>query len=229
MKLDNKELHAFLISQGINELYHANSVSTAITFINQNGLLSRGAVEEKELIQSSQSSDGSDKIHNVWNDVFVDTVDLHSYFNRQNYYGPVLFKISIDFLLESDFDIWVTKDNPQDWSDALSDEEKYFVSVTELEEKWDDFQRQKKMVTIRDMHDAILFDYLNGVVVDNPNVSIGDKIVFNESVKALKKAIGSNNLLKNKVSTRNCSNCFCKSNYLNQVHVNDIKRLFLTN
>ena len=75
-------------------------------------------------------------------DIFLDTVDLHSYFGRQNHYGPVLFKFSIEFLRELEIDIWITKDNPINWTEEMTNKEKYFSTVTELKKNWNDYQRQ---------------------------------------------------------------------------------------
>ena len=149
MKISNRELHTFLLSKDINYVYHANTVSTSITYIQNGGLLSRGDVEDKKLNQTIQSSDDDDKLFDVWNDVFIDTHDLHSHFPRQNLYGPVLFKFNIDFLLIDDIDIWITKDNPIYWNKSLSDKDKYFQSIDELKELWDSIECQKRMTTIR--------------------------------------------------------------------------------
>src|SRR5690606_6072642 len=112
MKLDNYQLYKFLSEAGISKLYHANTVTTSISFIKADGLLSRGAIESSGLVQTPQKSDWIDKEYNVWNDIFLDTIDLHSYFNRQNYYGPVLFQLSAKFIIEEDYDISITKKNP---------------------------------------------------------------------------------------------------------------------
>lgn len=229
MKLNNTELHALFIEKGVTRLFHANTVSTSITFIQQNGLLSRGGVESKGLFQTPQSSDEIDKRFNIWNDVFIDTVDLHGYFPRQNLYGPVSFQFSIDFLLYEDYNVWITKDNPIYWSDAMTDENKYFQSVEELRANWDLYQRQKKMVTIRNMNEPVLFDYLIEVVVDDPRVNIGERILFNECVAGIKGAISTKPSLINKFRTRECTSCFCRDNYLNQVSVSELKKLFLPN
>lgn len=111
------------------------------------------------MYQSPQSSDNDDKKFNVWNDIFLDTVDPHEYMRRQNRYGPVLFKFSIDFLIETDLEIWITKNNPIYWTDLTIQAEKYFATVQELRESWDSYQRQKKMVTIRGETQPILFNY----------------------------------------------------------------------
>jgi hypothetical protein len=229
MKLDNISLHQLFLEKDITILHHANTLATSITFLESNGLISRGGVEQHGLYQTEQGSDDSDKIFDVWNDIFIDTIDLHGYFPRQNVYGPISFKISIDFLLAENFDIWVTKNNPQYWNAAMTMEQKYFSSVDELRDTWNNYERQRKMITIKNVNEPILFDYLKQVLVDDPRVEIQGYHLFNEAVAALKHTLGDNTSLKNKFLIRpNCSvACYCRDNYLNQVNTNTLKRLFL--
>ena len=232
MRLDNKKLYDFLIEKEILVLYHANTVRTSLTYFKELGLLSRGAVENKGLIQTEQSSDEIDKVINVWNDVFLDTVDLHSFFPRQNYYGPVLFELSIELVQNTEFEIWITKNNPINWKKESTNEERYFVSMEELIEKWDTIARQRKMITIRHNNTPILFQYVKRIIVDDPKVSFKDeenKIhVFNETVKIIKEVITNDHPLKGKFITRDCNGyCYCISNYLHQHNKQEIKRLFL--
>ncbi len=56
-----------------------------------------------QLFQTPQLSDEIDKVVDVWNDVFFDSQDLHGYFPRQNLYGPVSFKFSIDLILNPEY------------------------------------------------------------------------------------------------------------------------------
>lgn len=232
MKLDNLELYNFLVEKNILALYHANTVGTSITYFRNNGLLSRGAVEKLNLYQTPQSSDEVDKVLNVWNDVFIDTSDLHTYFSRENYYGPILFELDRELIKNIDFEIWITKNNPIYWRPDTSLQERYFQSVDELREKWDLIQRQRKMITIRNNSTPILFNYVRRILVDDPRVTIdsgdGNRIhVFNESQKKVKEIITDNHSLKGKFMTRTCNNCWCTSNYLQQKTVDDLKRLFL--
>lgn len=44
MELDPREIYEVLKRQNILFLYHANTVSTSCTYIEQDGLVSRGAV-----------------------------------------------------------------------------------------------------------------------------------------------------------------------------------------
>lgn len=228
MKLNNRDLYNFLKEKGITQLYHSNTVSTSVTFFEQNGLLSRGYIEDRDLFQSFQSSDEIDKKFNVWNDVFLDTVDLHVHFHRQNNYGPISFQFSIEFLLYNDYDIWITKNNPIYWNDKMSDADKYFESVEELKDKWDLFQLHRKMITIRNPKSPILFNYLLRCVVDDPRVQCEDFHFGKECIIALKKAV-LNTQFMNKLKWRRCDKkgCYCERNYLYDVEIPDLKRLFL--
>ena len=104
MKLDNRKLYELLKDKGVTNLYHANTVATSITFIEEGGLLSREYVENKELYQTLQTSDEIDKLFDVFDDIFLDTTDLHKHFCRQNHYGPVLFQFSLELLLDDEFE-----------------------------------------------------------------------------------------------------------------------------
>lgn len=232
MKLNNSELYDFLIEKEVLALYHANTVRTSLTYFAERGLLSRGAVESKGLIQTPQSSDEVDKVLNVWDDVFLDTVDLHSFFPRQNYYGPVLFVLDIDLIKDEEFEIWITKNNPINWKKATPDDERYFIDVDDLRKHWDEIPRQRKMITIKNNDSPILFNYVRKVIVDDPKVTlIQDEVkthVFNESFKIIKNAITDEHPLKGKFTIRDCKGyCYCTSNYLHQHNAEEIKRLFL--
>jgi hypothetical protein len=232
MRLNNQDLYDFFIEKDILVLYHANTIKTSLTYFQQNGLLSRGAVQNLGLIQTDQSSDEADQVLNVWNDVFLDSTDLHTFFGRQNYYGPVLFEFDISLIQNDDYEIWITKDNPIYWDTESTDESRYFQNVEELSDEWDNYQRQKKMITIRNNSTPILFDYIRRVIVDDPRVKIPDGNeghihLFNEAFKLIKQNVPIGHILKRKFITRNCTNCWCRDNYLKQVVPNELKRLFL--
>ncbi|HFQ5130070.1 TPA: hypothetical protein ACGUU0_004611 [Vibrio vulnificus] len=228
MKLDNLELHQFFQEKSINYLHHANTVATSISFISSGGLLSRGDIERSSLTQTVQASDGEDKQFDVWDDVFLDTADLHGHFPRQNVYGPVLFKFNISFLLENNVDVWITKDNPMYWTSVISNEERYFQSVDELRTNWDQYERQKKMITIRKPGLPVLFSALEEIIVDDPRILIyNDTHVFNEMKNALFAATENFHGIREKIKIRECRNCFCRQNYLYQVPTEQSARLFL--
>lgn len=232
MKLNNQDLYNFYKEKNINYLYHANTLGTSITYIQNNGILSRGSVEAQNLFQTPQSSDEKDKSVGVWDDVFIDSTDLHSYFNRQNHYGPILFEFLTELILDVNYEIWITKDNPINWGEDTPDEEKYFSDVNELKEKWDKIPRQRKMTTIRWNNTPILFEYLNKIIIDDPRVILYKETkneihLFNEFTKKLKVIITNNAHLSNKFITRECTSCFCRINYLKEVSSYDLKRFFI--
>ncbi|MET2954467.1 hypothetical protein [Vibrio harveyi] len=228
MKIDNKELYNFLKGKGIEHLFHANTVATSITYIENGGLLSRDWVERSNLYQTSQSSDEIDKLFDVFDDVFLDTEDLHKYFSRQNHYGPVLFKFNIDMLLEENLEIWVTKDNPIYWDKKSKTKDNYFVDVNELSNLWTNHDKQRKMITVKKPTSPILFNYLEEICLDNPKVLIHDDVSLRvESKRALEKAIEAKKELEGKLVWRQCGHCFCTDNYLKQVPTYELARKFL--
>jgi hypothetical protein len=232
LKLNNSELYDFLIEKDIWVLYHANTFRTSLTYFQEYGLLSRGAVESRGLLQTVQSSDEIDKVINVWDDVFLDTVDLHSFFHRQNYYGPILFEFSVNLVKNEDYDIWITKNNPINWKKETPNDERYFNSIDDLKTNWDSIPRQRKMITIRNNSTPILFEYVRRIIVDDPKVTLIEgeikTHVFNDCVRNLKEVIIAGHPLKGKFMTRDCKGyCYCTSNYLHQLNVEEIKRLFL--
>lgn len=228
MKIDNLRLHQFLIEKDITHFYHANSLVTASSFIGANGLLSRGCVEERGLLQTAQSSDQIDKKYDVWSDIFIDTVDLHGHFPRQNLYGPVLFKFSVDILLKDEIDIWITKNNPIYWSEHATNEDKYFQGIEDLIQCWDNFDRQRKMFTIRKPRRPVLFESLEEIMLDNPKIKIyGEVNPFIEAKEALNRLAENKSELKELMVQRECNRCFCHDNYLKQVPTEQIARLFL--
>lgn len=229
MKLDNNELHKLLADKNISLLHHANTIATTITFIENGGLLSRESVEKSGLYQTEQSSDEKDKSVGVYNDVFLDSTDLHTYFNRQNKYGPVTFKFSTDFLKNEDLEIWVTKNNPIYWTQEMTDKEKYFESVEDLRQNWSNYERQKKMITIRNPNRPILFPYIDRIVVDNPQVSVSNTglVYFQQAVEGLKKSYAGNENIRNKFITRECEGCYCRKNYLQELSIQQLNKLFL--
>ncbi len=231
MILNNQELYDFFIEKEILALYHANTVGTSITYFNNGGLMSRGLISTNGLFQTAQSSDEIDKVLNVWQDVFLDTIDLHSYFGRENHYGPILFELDRELIRDQNLEIWITKNNPIYWKHETPMEDRYFQNMDEVREKWDGIQRQRKMITIRNSNVPILFNYVRRVIVDDPRVSIPREPenihVFNEAFHRIKAAISDNHPLKGKFITRTCSSCWCTSNYLNQRSVSELKRLFI--
>ncbi|THV61981.1 hypothetical protein [Chryseobacterium candidae] len=234
MRLNNHELYDFFVEKRILALYHANTVGTSITYLQNGGLLSRGAVESKGLFQTPQpKSDYKDKQVNVWNDVFLDTADLHTAFSRENYYGPILFELDRELIKDENFEIWITKNNPMYWDVNSTMEERYFQNVDELKKLWHTIDRQRKMITIRNNDSPILFNYVRKVFVDDPQHSIKidneDVILFNSAKNEIIKNLPDNHILKGKFIPRpDCVKwCKCRKDYKADYNVEDLKRLFI--
>lgn len=226
MKLDNIELHNQLLSKGVSHFFHANTVATSISFILAGGLMSRGDIERRSIFQTPQTSDSDDKRFDVWDDVFLDAEDLHTKFRRQNKYGPIMFQVSINFLISNDLDVWVTRDNPIRWTDELNSEERYFQNVSELMLAWGSPSSQKRMITIRKpgspvlfpFVDAIVYDYFDGSVFSDLGLHAGE--VTEHSLFAATESFRS---LRSRVSRRDCKgNCFCAENYAKEI--SDLER-----
>ena len=208
------ELYQFLLQKGIKYLYHANTVTTACTFIEQGGLLSRGSVQRRGLKQTSQSSDALDKRYNVWDDIFLDVFDLHGYFPRQNLYGPVCFKLKIELLLDPNLPaVGITNDNPQYWY-TDDDNINYVRTVKqyadEFERNYEENTIQQKMLTIRSNDYLLPFkDYLIQIILDDP----GKKAIYDAAYNTLVTALEKRDIDKSVLTKRQCGNCFCKKNY----------------
>jgi hypothetical protein len=168
--LDPKDILAFLRERGINTLYHANTVQTATLFLTEGGLLSRGAVERRGLVQTRQWTDDRDKRVGVWDDAFLDIIDIHHQLRRRNKYGPVLFELDPDFIIElGEGEIRVTKRNPANWKAAQPIAERYCMSVAELAERSAEGALWNYSVTITSPANPVLFgSSLRGIILDDP-------------------------------------------------------------
>lgn len=238
MKLNNTEVYNFLKEQGITYFYHANTVGTACTFLQQGGLLSRGAVEHLDLFQTRQSSDKIDMDFDVWNDIFLDTVDLHELFPRYNYYGPVLFKINLDIILQENLpDIYITKDNPIRWSPTTPIHEYYFNSVDELRTEYEKGS-YREMFTLKNTLKPLFFNnFLEEVILDNPKLDIKYNEIkrinpLKEAKKLIRKVSEESRYDYSNVKfsvRKDCIGCYCYHNYMNSTKVEDLERYFLDN
>ena len=94
--------------------------------------------------------------------------------------------------------------------------------------EWDNHEIQRKMFTIRKAHRPILFNYLQSIILDNPQVLVnGDVSLRLESKKALKKATKGKPDLRKMLVSRECGHCFCTDNYLEQVRTPELVQKFL--
>lgn len=138
-------------------LYHANSVSTSISFIKNKMLYSRQYGEEHfQTNQTGQASDDSDKSDGIYNDLFFDNCDIRAITNKHSAYGPISFVMDEKILLDPDISIRITKENPGN-ADTINPfgkkpyTERYFTSIEELREhEWEpNSENEKKQFLFR--------------------------------------------------------------------------------
>ncbi len=79
-------------------------------------------------------TDDLDRRLGIWNDIFLDTVNIHSQISDRNKYGPVLFEMSVEMLrnLPAPSRVLVTRSNPSKWQVGASEADCYFLSKSEL-------------------------------------------------------------------------------------------------
>jgi hypothetical protein len=114
----------------------------------------------------------------------------------------------------------------------MCDTDKYYCSVKEYTDEFENNKRnkciQQKMFTIHNTHEKIPFKrYLAKILLDNPRMKIDDVNLYKEAKQKLITSLERSEFDKRILETRACSNCFCHQNYLNQIDVDELKRLFL--
>lgn len=213
--MKGNEVYNVLQEKNIPYLYHANSVTTSCTFLTKGGLLSRGYVESRKLQQTPQASDEKDKQVGVWDDTFMDTVDIHARAKQYNEYGPVLFVMQADILasLPAGTEVLVTKDNPIYWTDRQPEDEKYFVTADKLR---DGLVKGtfKQMIIVRTPAGLLSFGgFLTKIVFDDPVQKRGGSDVFQLSERKLQAAAGQGRV-RVTIEKRQCvSGCRCLTYY----------------
>ncbi len=218
MNLDASEVIEFLKSRGSRYLYHANSVITSCTFLENGSLLSRGAVEKLSVPQTPQSSDKIDRIRRIWNDVFVDAVDIHDRAYKRNLYGPVLFVLDIETLSRPPVtEVWITKKNPIHWKSNEPRKERFYTSINEL----------KSNYTVGDFGAMLLFRNIDGelplksnlryLLIDNPGsilLPVRTETPLPASISSLRKSARLGGLKYLRFRIRECSKfCQCHDEY----------------
>jgi hypothetical protein len=202
----------------VPRLHHANSVTTSCTFLDQGGLLSRQFVEQHKLNQTAQSSDADDKKFGIWDRIFVDQVDIHARARKKkapNEYGPVLFLLELDALLQlpAGTDVLVTKDNPIYW-EGKPDADRWFQSTEELG-KGMTLGTFGQMIMIRTPSGKL--DFPNGyarIILDDPHrkLSSGED-AYAHAAERLRAAaeVGKINAA---IERRECqADCICPKTY----------------
>lgn len=121
-------------------LYHANSVSTSISYIRNKILYSRQYGDDYfQHFQTVQASDDSDKKDGVYNDLFFDNCDIRSISKNHSPYGPISFVVDEKVLRDPFSTIRITKVNPWHTRSGkpfreMAYEERYYTSIRALRE-----------------------------------------------------------------------------------------------
>lgn len=213
--MTGQEVFDVLSARGVTKLFHANSIPTSVSQLRLGGLASRQKVEQSQLPQTCQYTDNSDQNLGVWNDIFLDTVDIHARISSRNQYGPVLFEIDIAILLAlpNPSSILVTRSNPSKWSINTSNEDRYFLNSEQLS-----FGLQignfDHMLLIRTPVGLVPFaNQLQKIVLDEPRLSTGEsKEHITGKDVLLTAACGSG--VQVDIIRRHCiSTCHCISSY----------------
>ncbi|MCX2584284.1 hypothetical protein [Pedobacter sp. MR22-3] len=221
---DGEEVYKILKDKGVAYLYHANTLSTSQTFIEEGALLSRNYVEKNKLLQTEQDSDDKDKKYGIWDDVFLDGVDNHVAHSRDNIYGPVLFLLKPEILLElGEHPLLVTQFNPQHWHEIPTWKRRYIYNLNHLEQNYKTFQNisSRMMFTIRGTDKHInLRKYLTEIIVDPSEFTVRGIPMGEFLQQQIRKSLDDNGLSSIAVTIRehtiqktNCS-CFHEYNVL---------------
>ncbi|WP_440339446.1 hypothetical protein [Megasphaera sp.] len=224
--MDNIEIKRILEIHRVNALFHANTVLTSISFLKNKGLCSRAYIDKlPDSYQTHQYSDKDDKAFGIYNDIFFDSVDIHDRAKRNNKYGPVMFVYDLDLLLlpELENKVWITKDNPIRWNQSMIPEDKYFMNLDELQNRFHKgcFQQH---ITLHDT-EKIGFQYLREIQID----PLPEKyqVIFSKAYVALTEAVKSIDL-EIDVTIRQCSlNCQCQESY-KEMYLENIRKMYKT-
>jgi hypothetical protein len=214
--MQNRKILEGLIARGTQGLFHANSVLTACTFLENGALLSRHYVEQKKLNQTPQYSDLNDKEYGVYDDIFIDTVDYHKRISNLNKYGPVLFMLALEKVLSDKSlpGVRILKKNPTKWHKGDKESDRYFMSEAEFNAGYQ-LGIFDMMFTFPHCSVLLLKPYIKEIILDDPGVVDGTKTdYFKEGFAALKASASKASLKNVKISKRPCSaGCKCQETY----------------
>ena len=241
--LNKIELCEILKEKGITHLYHANTVSTSITFLNNSNLLSREFVERNGLFQTSQFTDSKDKKYGIYDDIFLDFIDIHNIWKKHNFYGPFLFVLDVE-ILKSDLikTLRITKKNPSNWLETESEKDWYYSDLTEFEGEYNKANKRKNigsMIILKDIDGKLpLRPYLKKFIFDNPNLTLninGEKKYLATLLSSRLYEIVNENgfsdverVLRHKHSIFQCR-CWIEYNAMQMFRFKNLKRLFHPN
>lgn len=212
--MTGQEIYGALVRRGVARIFHANSVKTSLSQLCLGGLASRQRVENASLPQTNQYTDDLDRKLGIWNDIFLDTVDIHGKISDRNKYGPVLFEMSVEMLrnLPASSRILITRSNPSKWQVGAPEADCYFLDQFELSKGFvvGNFDH---MLAIRTPDGIIPFaNFLQKITLDEPRLINGESTEHITARTALLRAAATNNIRVN-IVRRNCIYCNCITSY----------------
>lgn len=169
--LDIMSVYDILKNKHVKHLYHANTVLTSCTFLQKKGLASRRYIEDHKLQQTQQPSDSTDKKYGIWNDIFMDTVDIHKRASKRNFYGPVLFIFPINILIKNPeiCVLFITKKNPIHWVENEPLSNRFFMTIDDLKNNGFELGTFGQMILIRTKDGILSFiDKSVNIFLDDP-------------------------------------------------------------
>jgi len=227
MELVATDVYEVLQEKGVEYFHHANTVKTSCSFLSQGKLLSRGVLDELGLSQTGQQTDESDRELGLWYDVFLDGIDIHYRASKSNFYGPVLFRVKLEILLENWLSsLWITKDNPQNWTADTPHNDRYYQSIDEFREEYR-YGNFNKMFVLRHVGGVIrLNKYLDRINLDNPKRKEDTVYLYDQAVGALKASAISGGLRNIQKARHLCkAGCSCVEEYQN-MREETVKKFF---
>ena len=223
MELNAKEVFEIFEEKGIESLNHANSVITSCQFLRYGALISRGIIERKKWRQTEQISDELDKEFSIWNDIFVDSVDIHDRANRANIYGPVLLKLDSKILKDQYVgNVWITKSNPIKWHETPY-ENRWFQSVDDLNENFAKGTFDQMIVFRHCGGELPITTYIKEITLDDPKINPKNQEniefdVYSLAFGALRSSLEEGGISNVTINKRSCGSfCKCFEDYNNDL------------
>lgn len=132
--MDQRKIVSILKKHDVDQLFHADTVLTSLSFLQAKGICSRQYLDSLSLNKTDQYTDETDKSFDVYDDLFFDSVDIHKRTHNRNKYGPVTFVFDLKMLLNQELKnkIFITKSNAAYWKKGMRPEQRYFLTVEDL-------------------------------------------------------------------------------------------------
>jgi hypothetical protein len=181
-------------------------VTTALTFLQSGGLVSRARAIRDGLPQTVQYTDEEDQVYDIFDKLFFDPMDIHHRKWRRNLYGPVTFEFDIAVLgMTCVREVRLTRKNPSRWrwlKPVVS--ERWLEAPADVKAKFDPTGFDNHLVLTCDGEFLPLSPYLKRIILDNPPAAAG---LFQHAFDALS---GRMKHLGVAVEARTCPGKYCK-------------------